>query len=237
MTMILLDIDDTLIDHTKAEKIASFLFGKQYSNEIPDYDADGFSERWHKEAEILFQDFLSGKVSFQEHRRKRIRGLFGDYSINDNQADTIFEDYLEHYENSWELFPDVIPFLDRNIGGEFAVVSDGAQNQQELKLKKTGILPLFRFVITTESTGMSKPNPAFFIKACELAASDPAETFYIGNNIKKDAIGAFNAGLNGVWLNRDRAQTVFSIYTIENLTDFAPNNALHWTRTSRATEL
>ena len=234
--MILFDIDDTLIDHSKAEKTASLSFGNQYRDDIPNYDPNGFSERWRKEAEIHFKDFLSGKISFLEQRRKRIRGIFDNQSSSDNQIDLIFEDYLRFYEESWELFPDVIPFLESNAEEEFAVLSDGAQRQQELKLQKTGILPLFSFVLTPESTEMSKPNPALFVKACEIADADPSQTFYIGDNMQKDAIGAYQAGLNGVWLNRNMTQTGYSIYTIENLTDFKPADALQWTRTSRDTE-
>jgi len=83
---------------------------------------------------------------------------------------------------------------------------------------------------------MSKPNPALFVKACEIADADPSQTFYIGDNMQKDAIGAYQAGLNGVWLNRNRTQTSYSIYTIDTLADFKPADALQWTQTSRDIE-
>jgi putative hydrolase of the HAD superfamily len=220
--MILLDIDDTLINHSKAEEVASLKFGMQFRNKIPSYSEDNFSKKWHEEAERHIQAFLSGEISFQEQRRRRIRSIFSDKSINDRQGDEIFEEYLQHYEDSWELFPDVIPFLKNNTKWEFAVLSDGAQYQQELKLQKTGIRQYFRFIITAESAGMSKPNPAFFAKACALAGSAPSDTYYIGDNIKKDAIGARDAGLNGVWLNRKRKTVAADIFSIEKLTDFMP---------------
>lgn len=236
MSMILLDIDDTLIDHSKAVALASLQFGRQFRERIPDYNENKFSERWKKEADKHVQAFLNGDITFQEQRRRRIRGIFSCDSFSDNKADEIFEHYLRQYEDSWELFPDVIPFLERNKDRGFAVLSDGAQHQQELKLQKTKIQHYFKFVITAESTGICKPNPSFFVKACELAATNPSDTIYIGDSLRKDAIGAYHAGLNGVWLNRKKEQADLEIYTIHDLREFVPDKALEWTRTYRATE-
>ncbi len=58
--MILLDLDDTLIDHTGAERSAAALFGVQYASSIPGYDAQQFPHRWHEAAEIHIAIFLRG---------------------------------------------------------------------------------------------------------------------------------------------------------------------------------
>ena len=226
MMMILLDIDDTLIDHSKAERVASIEFGKEFRDEIPDYLENRFADKWREESQRHIDRFLRGEISFQEQRRRRIRGIFEDESISDKKVDRIFESYLQYYENSWELFPDVMSFFISNKKCEFAVLSDGAQQQQEWKLEKTGIRSVFKFVITAESTGLSKPDPAFFAKACALAKTSPSETFYIGDNVTKDALGAANAGLNGVWLNRKSKHVEFDIYSIETLSDFVPGEAI-----------
>lgn len=229
--MIILDIDDTLIDHSNAEIIASKKFGVQFKKIIPDYNEAKFSKKWQNESQKHIKAFLAGEIGFQEQRRRRIREVFKDESISDNEADEIFGNYLEYYEKSWKIFPDVIPFLERNRKLGLAVLSDGSQNQQELKLEKTGILKYFNFVITAESEGISKPNPAFFAKACLLAKSLPANTFYIGDNIEKDAVGANNAGLNGVWLNRKKKYSNIKCFSIESLNDFMPNDVLQWRHT------
>ena len=118
-----------------------------------------------------------------------------------------------------------------------AALFDGAREQQESKLRRTGILYHFEFILTSESEGMSKPDPSFFARACDLAASSPSDTFYIGNNIVKDAIGAHGAGLNGVWLNRAGKQVESEVYAIESLGDFVPRLAKQWTRKIRARRL
>jgi putative hydrolase of the HAD superfamily len=47
-----------------------------------------------------------------------------------------------------------------------------------------------------------KPDPAIFVHACEVFGVAPADAAYIGDRLRTDAIGAANAGLTGVWLNR-----------------------------------
>ena len=94
--MILLDLDDTLIDHTKAGRTAALKFGLQYQDQIPGYQEDTFYERWHHAAERHYQSYLSGQISFQEQRRRRIREILSNPSISDRLADETFFDYLLH---------------------------------------------------------------------------------------------------------------------------------------------
>ena len=60
----MLDIDDTLIDYTNAEKTASIEFGKRFSSEIPDYDSSSFPDIWYLYMEKYYQKFLSGEISY-----------------------------------------------------------------------------------------------------------------------------------------------------------------------------
>jgi putative hydrolase of the HAD superfamily len=75
---------------------------------------------------------------------------------------------------------------------------------------------------------MSKPDPAFFLRACAAAKKDPQDVIYIGDHPNKDAIGASQAGLNGVWINRSQERSQEDVYSIERLTDLAPGEVLKW---------
>jgi putative hydrolase of the HAD superfamily len=221
--VILLDLDDTLIDHTGAERNAASMFGAHYADSIPGYDVQQFVHKWHEAAEMHMAAFLRGEIDFQEQRRRRVRAIFAQYDISANEADAIFSDYLKHYEAAWRVFPDVLAFLDVHANECLAVLSDGAQKQQEAKLKKTGIRRYFQFVVTAESTRLSKPNPLMFLHACELANVEPGEVCYIGDNLQKDAIGASKAGLWGIWLNRSGKPIPEGVASISSLAEYLPN--------------
>jgi putative hydrolase of the HAD superfamily len=109
--MILLDLDDTLVDQSGAERAASKEFGVRFASEIPEYDSDTFVQRWHDIARHHFADFLLQEISFQEQRRRRIREIFGVSSMPDEDVDRRFAEYAALYEAEWRPFPDAAAFL------------------------------------------------------------------------------------------------------------------------------
>jgi putative hydrolase of the HAD superfamily len=219
--MILLDLDDTLLDHSGAEERAATEFGRQFAAEIPDYDSSTFARRWRAIAEEHYREYLAHAVSFQDQRRRRVRSVLGNQSLSDAEADRIIDLYLQEYERAWIAFDDVEPFLASHGEIRLAILSNGAQAQQEQKLGALGIGNSFEFVLTAESAGMAKPDPGVFALACERAGLPPSAVVYVGDNLEDDALGASAAGLRGVWLSRrgDRPAglTVPVIHTLLDL--------------------
>lgn len=224
--MLFLDIDDTLIDHSGAQRDGARIFGAHCCDAIPDYDYLDFPSRWHDVAERYMADFLSGKISFQEQRRRRLKEIFKDAAMSDTRADELFRVYLRCYEKSWKLFPDVIPFLEANAGSGVGIISDGSHEQQTRKLRQLGIHEYFLFIISAESTGFCKPDPRIFHRACEVAGVTPDSACYIGDNLNKDAIGASEAGLRGIWINRSGAAVPDGVESIESLLEYMPDTVL-----------
>lgn len=164
--------------------------------------------------------FLQGEIDFREQRRRRIRAVFGRQEMFDDEADGLFGRYLLHYQASWKTFPDVVAFLEKHCSEGLAVLSDGSQEQQEAKLASAGISHFFQFVVTAESTGLSKPDPRMFHYLCDLVGIAASEACYIGDNLEKDAIGASRAGLRGVWLNRKGRAVPDGVESISTLGEY-----------------
>jgi putative hydrolase of the HAD superfamily len=218
--MIMLDIDDTLIDYSGAEKIASLKFGEIFSLKIPDYNKIVFPNLWHELMLKYYQEFLNGRMSYHDQRRNRIRTIFQDQTIANDQADELYSIYKNIYEENWQLFDDVIPFLEKYTNNGFVAITDGQQAQQENKLLKTGILKYFKTVITAEKTKLSKPNREIFNIAIDYVKLKPNQCAYIGDNLEKDAIGAKNSGMIGIWLNRKSIKQIHNVMEITSLDKF-----------------
>ncbi|GDY11438.1 hypothetical protein LBMAG53_03150 [Planctomycetota bacterium] len=200
--MILLDLDDTLLDHTAASAEAAQWFGERHAQRIPAFDPTEFAEHWNQTLEAAYSRFLRGEISFQEQRRLRIRSIFAAPDMEAAHADALFNDYLERYEAAWRLFPDVLPFLDAHRHRGLAIISDGDQDQQRRKLERTGIAGSFQAVVTADLAGCCKPDARIFQRACELLNIRTNAAAYIGDHPDKDALGACRAGMRGMWLNR-----------------------------------
>jgi len=199
--MILFDIDDTLFDNSGSEIKAA----KQFYGNNPGLehfaDQDDFVGQWCATTETYLQMFIDGQLSFQEQRRQRLRDIFRQ-PFHDKKADALFEQYLGLYEDSWELFADAIPCLDRLAPLGLGIISNGNSSQQRQKLAELGIIDYFDIIVVSEDIGISKPDPQIFLHACEAANQTPSDCFYVGDKLDTDATAAGRAGLTGVWLNR-----------------------------------
>ena len=227
--MIILDLDDTLINHSFAQRAAAAKFGEKYAHLIPDYDSSSFVTKWKSVAEYHFQSFLDRKISYQEQRRRRLRTILADQKLTDKQADEMFATVVFHYEAAWQLFPDVNDFINANKQHRLGMITDGSKWHQMKKLERLNINHHFEFILTAEDTGLCKPDPRLFIWACEIAKVKTEHSYYIGDNLNKDALGASAAGLKGVWLNRDDknvcqykpdVKTTSRFKTIRSLSEF-----------------
>ena len=118
--------------------------------------------------------------------------------------------------NRVELYPDTVPALESLIE-KYPVIalSDGNAD-----LTAIGIRNLFTDCVFAADVGHMKPNQAGFLRSCELAGTEPANTLHIGDHPEYDIGGARDAGLQSMWIRRNNESWVHSFqpdYTIETL--------------------
>ena len=223
--MILFDIDDTLFDNSGAEIRAAKQFYEKNQGLEHFAGRDDFVENWQAATETYLDMFIKGQLSFQEQRRHRLKEIFRQ-SFSAEEADALFEQYLGFYEDNWELFPDVLPCLERLAAWNLGIITNGNSSQQRQKLNELGIIDFFDIIIVSEDIGISKPDPQIFRHACNTAGSKPSDCFYVGDKLETDALAASAAGLVGVWLNRNQQKAepngILEIQTLDALQTHQP---------------
>ena len=60
----------------------------------------------------------------------------------------------------------------------------------------------FDSVVTSEDCRSYKPRKEIFEKALDLMGVDAEEVVHIGDSFSSDVLGAYNAGIDGIWINR-----------------------------------
>jgi putative hydrolase of the HAD superfamily len=55
-------------------------------------------------------------------------------------------------------------------------------------------------LLSSESVGIGKPDPAIFLHAAERLGCEPAQCWYVGDHPVNDVVGARAAGMNAIWL-------------------------------------
>ncbi|WP_353828547.1 HAD family hydrolase [Agromyces sp. SYSU T0242] len=215
--LVLFDLDDTLMAHREAvaSGIVQHLRDRGY-----DADETAAQRFWHELEERHYHAYLAGELSFEEQRRARAAEFalaHGD-AIDDEAASAWFARYFERYREAWRLHDDVEPSLDaleRVLPGvRFGVITNGEPDFQLAKLRQLGIgvgdAGRMAHLVASGAEGTTKPDARIFRAAVARFARDGAvsRAAYVGDRLRTDAIGAAEAGLFGVWLNRSGARPV-----------------------------
>ncbi len=83
-----------------------------------------------------------------------------------------------------------------------------------------GLSSLLQVVVTSQNAGFNKPQPEIFREALRQAGVEPSEAIYVGDQYQIDVVGASEAGIKGVLLDRgDDFREVTDCPRIQNLTD------------------
>jgi putative hydrolase of the HAD superfamily len=192
-----LDIDDTLVDFTTAARSALFtLIGR-----------DDMWPAWQQATDEYVARAVAGQLDPRTMRMQRTKAFFTDLGVLlDDATVTVLEDRRQAQMCSgWRLFPDALPCLDwlRAAGLKLAAVTNASGAHQHKKLKDMGLARFFDTVVIAGEVGVAKPDPMIFHAACQELRVPPEEAVHIGDRLDLDAIGARDAGLHGIWLNRD----------------------------------
>lgn len=192
---VFLDVDDTLVDYAPAARAA---FATTLGADAP-YD------RWLTLDH--YERWLAGEFDgFQEFREGRMRdflALLGRDADVDRAAAlerNRFDSLADHYT----LFDDVLPLLDalRSKGIRTGLITNNESVHQRDKLARVGLDRLVDAIVISDEVGVAKPDPAIFGHALGLLDLEPADAMHVGDNLGADAMGAHDAGLRAVWLDR-----------------------------------
>ncbi|MGA4839382.1 HAD family hydrolase [Streptomyces sp. G45] len=199
------DIDDTIFDYATADTVGI----RAHLTAEGALARYGTAERalalWKDLTRRHWARFGAGEVDFEGQRRDRVRDFVGA-ALDDAEADAWFHRYRAHYEAAWALFPDALPVIDA-LAGDFrqAVLSNSALAVQDPKLRVLGVRDRFEAVLCAADLGVSKPEPEAFHAVCAALDLAPEEIAYVGDEPEIDARGARDAGLLGIWLDRNGA--------------------------------
>lgn len=120
------------------------------------------------------------------------------------------------------FFAEVIPTLDQLARTHrLAVLSNNPQLPGEAD--RLGLSTWFENTLV--AAPYAKPDPRAFHSACDVLQVNPSRTWYVGDSVRADALGAAGAGLTAVWVDRfsdpwpDRPAAIHRIADLTGLTD------------------
>ena len=206
---IFFDLDGTLWDfeanshETLLELCNTYNLNKKG---IPEYEE--FIKTYKIYNAKLWDLYNVDKISQKDLRRERFQRALADFGIHDFKlSENIGENYIELCPKKNKLFPyafEVLDYLKEKY--TLHIITNGFDKTQHIKLEHSNLMPYFNQIITSEKTGVKKPNLKIFEHALDLANAKNVESIYIGDNLVVDIVACQNSGIDGIYFNPEQKE-------------------------------
>lgn len=133
-------------------------------------------------------------------RRESIRLALCNAGDDPQLAAPAFDVFIAERHNV-TFFPDALPAL-AFLAARYPLVSVTNGNAE---LSRVGLAPFFVASVAALKVGVSKPDPRIFQAAAEAVGVQPQEVLHVGDDAVMDVLGARDAGMQAVWINREQA--------------------------------
>lgn len=210
MTAVLFDLDGTLVDGSDlplaVRGVATVIATRVPGLDPVDLVAANTAE-WQDLWPEVEDDWMLGTVPGEQLNDRAWRGALGRCGVHDDALVALASATFRELERRVvRPYPDVRPALSAlsAAGCRLGLVTNGASVLQRDKLRALGLDEELDPVVVSSEVGARKPDRAVFDHAVLTAGLDPASTWFAGDNLWVDVLGAGRAGLRTVWVNRTR---------------------------------
>ena len=193
-----LDLDDTLWPVgpviAAAEDVLLSWLRSHYPQTVIGHDI----ESMRAQRAAVAQRFPERSHDLTFLRLRALQDLFGAAGHGQSPADEAMEVFFEA-RNRVEFYADVRPALLR-LSRRYRLF---ALSNGNADLRRCGIADLFAGHVTASAAGAAKPDARIFARLVKLAGVEAAQVLHVGDDPLADVVGARQAGMQAVWLNRD----------------------------------
>ena len=195
---LLLDLDDTILDFHKAERVAlskTFRdFGLEPTEEVLDL--------YHKINKWHWEQLELGVMTRDQVLVGRFDQLFQELGMEVDAAAC-----MKQYERNLSIGHYFLPGAEEAVKKlhetyRLFLVSNGTATVQHSRLTSAGLYPYFEQVFISQEIGYNKPDKAYFDRCFErIPGFSPEKALMVGDSLTSDIRGGINAGVKTVWVN------------------------------------
>ncbi len=202
------DLDDTILDHRKAEKCALGDLKEQYASAFSDHNTKVVEDIYHAGNVLLWKQYSDGKVTKEQLRRRRFEYLFDELAISSLDPLKVGDFYMDRYTFYWDYCAGAeegfFQIADKYPVG---VLTNGFAATQHKKLAQfSKMRNALSACVISEEFGHMKPHPKLFAHASEQAQTPSETILYVGDSMHSDVKGGQNAGWTVIWYAPEEVQ-------------------------------
>ena len=215
-----LDLDNTILDFTKAESIAIRKTMAQFGLGPTDALAARYSavNDWHWKA------LERGELTRDQVVVGRFAAFFGEQGV-EVDAPVVAKTYETFLSQGHFFLPGAEEAVKEKLYGKYKLylASNGTAVVQKGRMTSADLYPYFEESFVSQELGHNKPSLEYFQAAfARIPGFDPSECLMVGDSLTSDILGGKRAGLRTVWVNpqhKTAPEELKPDYEIENLAD------------------
>ena len=193
-----LDLDDTILDFHKAERIAITKTIRQFGLE----PTEEVLSRYHVINKWHWEQLELGTMTRDEVVENRFGALFAEYGVDADQA-ACARAYEENLSIGHYFLPGAEEAVDRlSKKYRLFLASNGTASVQKGRMTSANLYRFFEKVFVSQEIGHNKPSKAYF-DACfaQIPGFDPTKAMIVGDSLTSDILGGIRAGIRTCWVN------------------------------------
>ncbi|GAB4337061.1 MAG: hypothetical protein Kow0099_10340 [Candidatus Abyssubacteria bacterium] len=199
--VIYFDLDDTLVDY---DFDACHAFGKAREHALESYphlEGPLSVEVFKRARNATYIQYGDTGLPLPVWYRECMRAALESLDVFDIElADRMGQIYGLFRNTMLKVFEDAAEVIPRLASVyRLGLISNGSS-----KIQKVSIAEFFTYSVFAREVGHEKPAPEIFHEAARVAGCTNGELLYVGDGQYTDILGARNAGIEMVWINRRR---------------------------------
>lgn len=211
-----LDLDDTILDFHKAERIA-------VAKTIRDFGVEPTEEvvtRYHYINKAHWEMLERGELTREEVLVQRFAVLFREFGVEVDAA-ACAKAYGQNLAIGHYFLPgaeEAVASLSKKY--RLFLASNGTAFVQKSRMTSANLYRFFEKAFVSQEIGHNKPSLAYF-EGCfaQIPGFDRSKAMIVGDSLTSDIQGGINAGIATVWVNPEHkpCAAVRPDYEIESL--------------------
>ena len=197
-----LDLDDTILDFHKAERIALSKTIREFGVE----PTEAVLNRYHLINKWHWEQLEQGKLNRSQVLTGRFRALFEELgvTVDPEKIQAIYENNLSIGHYFLPGAEEAVEYLSTRY--KLYLASNGTAVVQKGRMTSANLYRFFRKSFVSEEIGHNKPSKAYFDAAfAQIPDFDPRKAMIVGDSLTSDIKGGNNAGIRTCWVNPGHA--------------------------------
>ena len=207
-SVLLLDLDDTILDDTGARDECWRLVCNEAAEARPEVDSEALLREVERVRDLFWSDA-------DRHRewRPRMREAWGRIAsdalaalgVDDPTLGAVIGDrHFELRDAAIVPLPGAVETLHhlRTLGVTLGLVTNGGSEGQRAKIERFALAAHFDYIGIEGEVGYGKPHRAAYEAALRSLGAAAEETWMVGDNLDWDVSGAQAVGIYGIWLDK-----------------------------------